>query len=702
MEPSSHAELVSSLLPPSNVGEGLRVAIVGAGIAGIAAALRLRRHGFAVVVFEAEGRIGGRLRSHHTDQGWFEFGAQWIHGEQHWLYDYAQQHDMLAQSVHMTRETAALFESGSQVSQTSHSDLVKLGAEFADHFSPDVLVSCRCDESVGERLKELQCEATLSSLPGDSHRKLVESVCDWSNRCLKIDSGADSLHDVSLQNYRDETCVGNYNHQLKLPFTSIISHLLWLHPGRDGPEEDFSKDEMRLRTPVQYIRLSEYNYQVSVETESGEQCGFDHVIVTVPLGVLKKKHRTLFVPALSQKKQETIESMGFGMIGKVIMIFAEPFWTNWQFDYVEGDVRAFALYWEGDLESERKDPEKRYADQPWYRSIRSFIACQTHPNVLIGFLAGHHVKTMESLPDSQVAQDLTTVLKKFSGDPSIPNPISILRSDWATSERFGGTYSYISLESGSKGLGPIDLGQPEWFQEGPKTLVPRLLFAGEATHPRYFSMVHGAILSGWREADRLVTLYRSFDRKDIVYSGHYRDSSPEPEESPTRRYRYSADWNNSGGLERLGAFRLNRSISRRANGDPDSSHAPGSKDYTCRSRVYTRDDGTYSVSSIFPGRYDDSGYRPAHIHFKITPVDRFNRPNGATFTTQLYFEDDHYLLPVDSCKHCGSDEPTLIACVQHVDDIKTYVGHWDVLLAPSSTRVNRMTAEEEFNDKHYN
>ena len=30
---------------------------------------------------------------------------------------------------------------------------------------------------------------------------------------------------------------------------------------------------------------------------------------------------------------------------------------------------------------------------------------------------------------------------------------------------------------------------------------------GEATHPKYFSMVHGAILSGWREADRLSSLY---------------------------------------------------------------------------------------------------------------------------------------------------------------------------------------------------
>lgn len=31
-----------------------------------------------------------------------------------------------------------------------------------------------------------------------------------------------------------------------------------------------------------------------------------------------------------------------------------------------------------------------------------------------------------------------------------------------------------------------------------------ILFAGEATNPRHFSAVHGAIETGWREADRLI------------------------------------------------------------------------------------------------------------------------------------------------------------------------------------------------------
>lgn len=38
---------------------------------------------------------------------------------------------------------------------------------------------------------------------------------------------------------------------------------------------------------------------------------------------------------------------------------------------------------------------------------------------------------------------------------------------------------------------------------------PILQFAGEATNDHHFSTVHGAIESGWREADRVISYYTS-------------------------------------------------------------------------------------------------------------------------------------------------------------------------------------------------
>jgi monoamine oxidase len=63
--------------------ERFDVAVVGAGVAGLAAAGKLHREGFRVVVFEARDRIGGRIFTHRDERVPvpIELGAEFIHGE---------------------------------------------------------------------------------------------------------------------------------------------------------------------------------------------------------------------------------------------------------------------------------------------------------------------------------------------------------------------------------------------------------------------------------------------------------------------------------------------------------------------------------------------------------------------------------------------------------------------------------------------
>ncbi|HSD16749.1 MAG TPA: NAD(P)/FAD-dependent oxidoreductase [Thermomonas sp.] len=71
----------SSVPSPMRAGADEEVVVVGAGIAGLTAAWRLRQQGVRVRVFEAQERIGGRmlsLRNHFADDQVIELGGELI------------------------------------------------------------------------------------------------------------------------------------------------------------------------------------------------------------------------------------------------------------------------------------------------------------------------------------------------------------------------------------------------------------------------------------------------------------------------------------------------------------------------------------------------------------------------------------------------------------------------------------------------
>ncbi|MBI1877642.1 MAG: FAD-dependent oxidoreductase [Chloroflexi bacterium] len=56
------------------------IIIIGAGMAGLAAAQRLRQAGMPALVLEARDRVGGRVWTDRS-RGAVELGAEFIHGK---------------------------------------------------------------------------------------------------------------------------------------------------------------------------------------------------------------------------------------------------------------------------------------------------------------------------------------------------------------------------------------------------------------------------------------------------------------------------------------------------------------------------------------------------------------------------------------------------------------------------------------------
>ncbi len=65
--------------------------VIGAGLAGLVSADRLKKHGWSATVIEAQRRLGGRIRTHRFKQAsdlHCELGAEWIaeeHNTMKWL-----------------------------------------------------------------------------------------------------------------------------------------------------------------------------------------------------------------------------------------------------------------------------------------------------------------------------------------------------------------------------------------------------------------------------------------------------------------------------------------------------------------------------------------------------------------------------------------------------------------------------------------
>ncbi|KAG5873650.1 hypothetical protein JTB14_004607 [Gonioctena quinquepunctata] len=89
------------------------------------------------------------------------------------------------------------------------------------------------------------------------------------------------------------------------------------------------------------------------------------------------------------------------------------------------------------------------------------------------------------------------------------------RSKWNSNPHFCGSYVYVSLDQEEHNATADCLTRPVMTKSGKETL----LFAGEATSTTQYSTVHGAIETGYREAERLISKYVFPSHRKIIIIG---------------------------------------------------------------------------------------------------------------------------------------------------------------------------------------
>mmetsp|Transcript_11899 Transcript_11899/g.14817 ORF Transcript_11899/g.14817 Transcript_11899/m.14817 type:complete len:151 (+) Transcript_11899:3-455(+) len=116
------------------------------------------------------------------------------------------------------------------------------------------------------------------------------------------------------------------------------------------------------------------------------------------------------------------------------------------------------------------------------------------PTLMI-FNGGKFASWIDRSSKNEIEQVIMAALR--DGFPSLPDPIDIQVTRWAQDPNSFGSYSYITA-------GSLEDDQEQFEHTGSKSLF----FAGEHTIKYYFQTVHGAYLSGRREASRIINLFK--------------------------------------------------------------------------------------------------------------------------------------------------------------------------------------------------
>uniref|UniRef100_A0A1Y1KHR2 Amine oxidase domain-containing protein n=1 Tax=Photinus pyralis TaxID=7054 RepID=A0A1Y1KHR2_PHOPY len=459
------------------------IVIIGAGIAGLSAAHRLTQCGISnITVLEAIDRPGGRIHSCWLGDVIAEMGAQNIEGSciANPIYTLACQEGLLKPPIRRSNPLHNLYcTSDGRAVDVPISISAFHTFQQIEHEAM-LLFSMNTGRQHGslKNFFAIRIQQELQHFPEEQRYDAARVMYGLTN-VIRQRTGED-LSQVSADNYGSFIVVPGGSIRVPFGYVGILAPLL-----RDLPE-----CAVKYNKPVQCIRWGavtqkEGSSRAVVHCCDGEEYCCDYVIITVSLGVLKQHADKLFCPTLPAEKMEAIHNLGFGQLNKVFLDYARPFWV-----WSEGGLR-FA--WSAEELECRKD---------WTKGLSVVEEVEGSKHVLCASVCGPEAKQMEQASDEEVAAGVTKVLRQFTGDASLPYPNTILRSKWSNDPYFCGAYSFMSLSStvGHQ----CDLSSP---LPGPcEPVPPILLFAGEATCAGHYSTVHGARLSGIREAERIIQL----------------------------------------------------------------------------------------------------------------------------------------------------------------------------------------------------
>eukprot|EP00178_Gracilaria_changii_P023307 TRINITY_DN70634_c0_g1_i1.p2 TRINITY_DN70634_c0_g1~~TRINITY_DN70634_c0_g1_i1.p2 ORF type:complete len:490 (-),score=76.52 TRINITY_DN70634_c0_g1_i1:8034-9503(-) len=487
-------------MPPTDAP---RVAIIGAGLAGLSAAVRLfQRHHIVATVFESQPRVGGRVLSvtvqpsAQRQQLVLDLGATWFHGTQgNAAYD-------AAKSIGAVHESPIAHNAIKEWDDDSGVLLFSAPAIVVTNAGAHVVAP----ESTLPVVRAYA--ASMHKLENDPQnhgykQHVDESVMRFLRRSVGFNDM--TITDKAVFNARDalEACINGCDSSTDDLSAKRISDYVTLkgdnvrpHGGMRTVVDAFVKrlEQSQIKLSQRVVRVAYHNQDdpaVHLVFDDGHVWEGHCVLWTPALNVTNVAvEEDVFEPQLPQEKIAAMTERVQGVVEKVFVMLSA------QLVNVPSDC-SMPVIWEC-IETGRKSYH-------WWTNVYSVLYSSEHCMVSF-WLTGGAAKYVSSQSDELRLEQTKSLLEMLYSQSVIIE--KVICSEWGSNPSTLGSYTYPKVGCSEHAVQIIS-------RPVPSIEKPLLCFAGEATHQEFFSTMHGAIESGYREADRIAAFMKELSRATL-------------------------------------------------------------------------------------------------------------------------------------------------------------------------------------------
>ena len=449
--------------PVDPVKEKKDILVIGAGIAGLAAAKTLKNAGHNITILEASDRYGGRIQTMEMQGYSADFGASWLHGiNGNPLYNLANSNAITTKPTFY--EPSYLFDvDGSEIISDEWQQVEELLTQLVD------LAYDNKDISL-EELLELM-ESDISLLSEKMQRVFYGAVRSEIEIPYAVDTADISARALTTNDSFQGNDVIFPNGMAQL--TNVLADGLEIKYNTFVSKISYEKEKVFVYTsktqkidPKRSCNACHTNSNASI-IDSVDVLSADKVIVALPLGMLKNNN-VEFEPSLPVEKLSAINSLGIGTMNKVFLRFGENFWNQ--------DGYFF-----------------QYLKQDSSKIIEFFSPAPTGTlNIIVAVFAGQQARSIEKMEDTDLQNLVMDDLKGMFGD-DIPQPLEMQKTAWHTNKYSLGAYPHLKPGADLSACNSIA-----------KPLNNKVFFAGDATSKKYMATAHGAYISGIDAANAIM------------------------------------------------------------------------------------------------------------------------------------------------------------------------------------------------------